>query len=110
MAITWPAESTSGPPELPGFMGADVWNRLLRFSLSPVLGSLTVIERLVAEMIPLVTVSWPGRARALPMATTWSPTLMALESPMVTVLKSDPPCNWSRATSSVASVPRTVAV
>ena len=107
MPITCPAESTSGPPEFPGLMGADVWKRPFRFSVSPVLWSSTLTERLVAEMIPLVTVSEPERAKALPMATTWSPTLMALELPIVTVLKS-PPFNLSKATSSVSSVPSTV--
>ena len=29
MPMTWPAMSTSGPPELPGLMAASVWMKLL---------------------------------------------------------------------------------
>ena len=54
----------------------------------------------------------PGlnRVAALPTATTCVPTLTLSESPTLTVFSPDTPVSLSRATSSVASVPTTLAV
>ncbi len=91
-------------------MAADDWNMFLRSSVAPELGSPTVIERPVAEMIPLVTVSGPGSPRAFPMATTGSPTVIEFELPTETVSKLGPPFSCSNATSDWRSVPSTTAL
>ena len=77
-----PELSTSGPPELPGLMAASVWNMLVRVSVALPEESLACTDRPLAEMIPWVTVGVPAdRPRALPMATTASPTWTLSEFP-----------------------------
>ena len=82
MPMTLPELSTSGPPEFPGLMAASVWNMLVRVSVAVPDESLACTVRPVAEMIPWVTVGVPAeRPRALPMATTASPTCTLSELP-----------------------------
>ena len=99
MPITSPAELDSGPPEFPGLMAASVWMRCSRRSFS------ASIVRSMADTMPRVTVGPPGRARALPMATTSSPTRMVDDRPRVTVLRLLTPCILTTATSAVGSLP-----
>ena len=80
--MTMPELSTSGPPEFPGLMAASVWNMLVRVSVLVPVESLACTVRPLAEMIPWVTVGVPAESpRALPMATTASPTWTLSESP-----------------------------
>ena len=85
MPTTWLFKLASGPPELPGLMGASAWiasNRNGPAALWGLLGSggsWTV--RPSALTTPCVTVGPPGSASALPMATTQSPICSWLESP-----------------------------
>src|SRR5690348_8903416 len=72
--ITWPAALISGPPELPGLIGASVW---IAFGIVNWLGA--VIVRPTALTMPAVTVL--GSPNGLPMAITLSPTWTAPESP-----------------------------
>src|SRR5436305_15271109 len=71
--ITCPLALISGPPELPGLIGASVW---IAFEIVNAFGALIV--RPTAETIPVVTV--PGRLNGLPIAITLSPTWTLLES------------------------------
>ena len=98
--ITWPQRSTSGPPELPGLMGASVW--IIGSSEMP--GSV----RLRPLTIPRVIV-W-SRPMGLPMATTSSPTLMPDESPSLAVGSGPDDSTRSSARSSTGSRPMTRAV
>src|SRR5262245_2672971 len=68
------------------------------------------MERLSAETIPLVTVGLPWSARALPMATTSSPTATSDDLPIVTVGRPLAPVVFSSARSALASMPTSVAV
>ena len=77
--MTCASEFTSGPPELPGLMGASVWMALMN-DVSPVPPP-AVTGRSSALTMPLVTV--PSRPSGDPMATAWSPTLTLSESPIV---------------------------
>ena len=67
MPITWPCALSSGPPELPGLIGASVWMTL---SIVKPLGA--VIERCSAETTPVVSVR--SRPNGLPIASVGSPT------------------------------------
>src|SRR5581483_2460028 len=98
---TSPAAFTSGPPELPGLMAASVWRTCS--SRSPFSA---VIERLRADTMPRVTVGPPSRARALPMATTSSPTFSWSESPR-TAVGSPPASTLTTARSVDGSFPST---
>src|SRR5213079_762622 len=71
MPITWPAMSTSGPPEFPGLIAASVCRN--RWNWPPTL------SRSLALIIPAVTVAL--RPKGLPIATTQSPTLTPSEFP-----------------------------
>jgi len=63
-------------------MAASVWNMLVRVSVAPELESPAWTVRPSAEMIPWVTVGVPAESpRALPMATTASPTCTSSEFP-----------------------------
>ena len=104
MPTTWPAELTSGPPELPGLMAASVWIRPLRLS------SVASIERFRAETMPSVTVIPPCRLRALPMAITLSPTFRAEELPRSATGRLLTPLILTRARSLLVSAPITVAL
>src|SRR5262249_16538257 len=84
-------------------MAASVWMSPDRSSLPP------ESDRSLAETMPSVTVGPPARARALPMATTSSPTWRAAESPSCTVGRPLTPWILISATSSAASVPIRVA-
>ena len=77
MPMTLPSASSSGPPELPGLIAASVWIRLLSGLVEPSV----VIERPVAETMPLVT-EFEYVPSGLPIAITSWPTLSASESPM----------------------------
>ena len=82
-------------------MAASVWIMPVRFS--------TV--RLRAETMPRVTVGSPRRPRALPMATTSSPTVTSAERPSSAAGRLPAPSvTLMRATSWASSAPTTVAV
>ena len=70
--MTSPLMFTSGPPELPGLIGASVW-RNDSYSLMP------TSFRSVAEMMPVVTL-WLS-SNGEPTAMTSSPTFSLLLSP-----------------------------
>lgn len=72
--ITFPWASISGPPELPGLIGASVW---ITLKIGNLFGAW--ISRWRAETIPEVTVF--SKPNGLPIATTDSPTWTLLESP-----------------------------
>ena len=76
MPITRPAASSSGPPELPGLIGASVCRT---FVIVKPLGA--VIWRCSAEITPVVSVR--SRLKGLPIASTGSPTLAEVELPSV---------------------------
>ena len=71
--ITWPAPLSSGPPELPGLIGASVW---ITRSIEKPFGAW--ISRPVLETMPAVAVR--SSPKGLPMATASSPTCTWLES------------------------------
>ena len=96
MPTTTPQRSTSGPPELPGLIGASVW--IIGSSEMP--GS----SRLSPLTIPRVIVC--SRPIGLPMATTSSPTLTADESPSRAAGSAAALSTRSSATSSTESSPR----
>ena len=64
MPITWPLTLNTGPPELPGLIGASI---CMKSSNGP-----SPISRPRAETMPAVTE--PPRPNGLPAATTQSPT------------------------------------
>ena len=101
MPTTSPAELTSGPPEFPGLMAVSVWRTCS--SRTPFSA---VIVRFSADTIPRVTVGPPSRARALPIATTSSPTLSRSESPRAAVGR-PPASTLTTARSVVGSFPST---
>jgi hypothetical protein len=72
--IKRPAESKSGPPELPGLMAASVW---ITSRMGMPLADW--ISRPSAEMMPVVSV-W-SKPNGLPMASTVCPTLRSAEVP-----------------------------
>ena len=76
MPITRPAESSSGPPELPGLMAASVWiaPRIFRWSAESVMTSF-----LSPEMMPWVRV-WSS-PKGFPIASTDCPTCRFFEVP-----------------------------
>ena len=80
MAVLMPMTSarrlTSGPPLLPGFIGAVCRIMSMRVSCG-----LAPIETPVALTIPSVTIGPPGIARACPIASTGCPTTSFEESP-----------------------------
>ena len=78
--MTWPSESSSAPPELPGLMAASVWIRLRRLRGWPVASSVTVIERPVALTTPVVTL-FSKSPSGLPMAMASWPISSVVESP-----------------------------
>ena len=71
--MTRPVSSSSGPPELPGLIGASVW---MTWSIEKPLGAL--IERPMPETMPSVAVR--SRPKGLPMAIAVSPTWTWRES------------------------------
>jgi len=71
MPITWPSVLNSGPPELPGLIGASIW---MKSSNSPAPRSRPRAETMPAE-------TEPPRPNGLPQATTQSPTSTAALSP-----------------------------
>ena len=71
MPITLPSWVNSGPPELPGLIGASIW---MNWSYGP-----SPMSRLTAETMPAVTV--PPRPNGLPIATTHSPGFTSAELP-----------------------------
>src|ERR1035438_3569779 len=82
MPMTWPAISTSGPPEVPGLMAASVWMNFWNWLGAP-LGPGSSMERFLAETMPAVTVS--DSENGLPIARTQSPTWAPSELPSLTV-------------------------
>lgn len=73
--------STSGPPELPGLIGASVWMpSMYAVGASALPDSFTVTGRSTADTIPCVTV--PGSPSGEPTATTVAPTRADEESPV----------------------------
>ncbi len=103
MPTTWPAAFTSGPPELPGLMAASVWMRPWR--LTPC----AVRSRSLAETMPRVTVGWPPRLSALPMAMTSSPTCRSSDEPSSAGIRSLTPSTCTTAMSSSGELPTRVA-
>ncbi|CAM5681787.1 hypothetical protein SGLAM104S_10687 [Streptomyces glaucescens] len=126
-----PFMSISAPPELPGLRDASVWMALYVVVDEPVspLNSRppnsngqpppgcccccpssvgTVTSRSSAETMPLVTV--PVRPSGEPMATTWSPTRTAEESPRVAAGSPEAFSSSIRARSLPLSVPTVRAV
>ena len=67
MPITWPCALSSGPPELPGLIGASVW---ITLSISKSFGAW--IWRCSADTTPVV--SERGSPNGLPIAAVGSPT------------------------------------
>ncbi len=110
MPTTWASAFTRGPPELPGLMGASVCSSPVRCSVVPERSDSADKDRPVADTMPSVTVGPPCRARALPMATTSSPTNTLAELPRATVGRLCCPSIWTRARSCAGSVPTTWAV
>ncbi len=96
---TSPRSLNSGPPELPGLMGASVW---MKSSYGP-----APIARPLALTMPAVTVLL--RPKGLPIATTQSPTLMPSESPSLAVGKLFAGSIFSTARSVFGSRPITLA-
>ena len=97
--IRLPWMSVSAPPELPGLMAASVWMKFSKVLMPSWL-------RPSALTMPLVTV-WPT-PKGLPMASTWSPTCSASESPRV-ITGSLSRSIFSTARSLSGSVPITLA-
>ncbi len=78
--MTRALESSRGPPELPGLMGASVWSAsTYDTSLPSPFSPPAVMGRCLALMMPEVTV--PARSKGAPMATTGSPTCALSELP-----------------------------
>ena len=100
--ITRAASSSSGPPELPGLIGASVW---MTSSIWKPLGAR--ISRRRPETIPAVAVR--SSPNGLPMATARSPIRTRLESakPSGLTLGVSPPEIFSTARSEDGSVPST---
>ena len=69
MPTNSPDRFKSGPPLLPGLITVSVWIKSKR--VTPLATSKDLPK---AEITPTVTVGPPGRARALPIAITQSPT------------------------------------
>ena len=98
--ITWPAMLTSGPPELPELMAASVWITVVATELS-----LALTVRLVAEMIPLVTVLAYSKPIGDPIAITSWPAAMSLELLKVATVVTLAALIFKTARSVVSSVP-----
>jgi hypothetical protein len=109
MPITVPAASTSGPPELPGAIGASVCSSPCSRSRFALVWSVAVMARPVAEIMPWLTGGLPPRPSALPMASTWSPAATREELPNRTAGRPDSPLTRSTAMSAPGSVPITAA-
>ncbi len=97
MPITSPAMLNSGPPELPGLMGASVW---MKSSKGP-----APMSRPRAETMPLVTL--PPRPKGLPAASTHCPTRRFAETPSETAESGARGVIRSRAMSVNSSTPTT---
>ena len=108
--ITRPAASASGPPELPGLMGASVWITSGRFSPVWLRPAPTLVRvRCTAEITPTVTEPNPVAPSGLPMAATGCPGRTLVESPNSASGRL-PSGTLSTAMSSSGSVPWTWAV
>ena len=103
MPITWPFESMSGPPELPGLIAASVWIMLCSVSVLSEISLVAVTVRPSAETMPWVTV---GRARREPEGVADRHDGVAddelVREPKVTAGRFDSPWICSSAMSSVA--------
>ena len=91
----------SGPPESPGTSFAVVATRLASFEKQPS-SCCTLIVRLRATTLPLVTMSLPAPL-AFPTARAAWPTFSLAEFPVVAVARLDAPSSFSSAMSSVGS-------
>ena len=103
MPMTLPAESTSGPPELPGLMAASVW-------IAPEIWKAVrpAIERSMAETTPIES-DWRS-LKGEPIAATGSPTLTWADWPSGSGRSASPSgSTFSSATSASGSYPRTSA-
>ncbi len=108
MPMTWPAMSTSGPPELPGLMAASVWMKRWNWARSMLPAPGSSMARFLAETMPAETV-WE-RPKGLPMARTQSPTCALSELPILMVGRVRPLGSILMTAMSVSgSVPTTVA-
>ena len=101
--ITWPAASSSGPPELPGLIGASVW---ITESIWKPSGAW--MWRPVPETIPAVAVC--GRPNGDPIATASWPVRTVSESASSSAVRPDSPVTRTIARSEERSTPRTVPV
>ena len=101
--ITLPVASMSGPPELPGLIGASVCSTS---SISKLLGAWIV--RWTAEMTPVVRVR--SRPKGLPIAMAGSPTCTPFDEPRVSGVSLRPVgSTFSSARSVDSSLPSTFA-
>ena len=100
MPITSPCKLNNGPPELPLLIDASVCRKSSYGPLS--------MLRLRAEMMPAVTVS--PRPNGLPTAITPSPTRILSLSPNLTVLSGFSLSTLRTATSTLESLPMTLAL
>ena len=85
MAIACPALLRSGPPESPGCTAASVSMSPCSRSALPPPGSLAVIDRCRAVILPIASLGVPPAPPALPIAVTLAPTRSMDESPSGTV-------------------------
>ena len=107
MPTTSPCVSRSGPPESPATTSAVVSIMDVSVSDDAEPSSAAVTDAVSEEIVPAAAESAPVPS-ALPTAVTTSPTAACSRS-TVMVLRPDAPVSCRRATSSVASLPTTVA-
>src|SRR5438270_2022958 len=109
--ITSPLRSTSGPPELPGLIAASVWiaGYVVSWLAWPegALSDPTDTGRFSALTMPLVTVA--SSPKGDPIATTFSPTWMSSDVPILAGCRPLTPWALITARSVTGSVPTMVA-
>jgi len=110
MPMTLPSESYSGPPESPEMTAALISIMSVSVSAFVPFSSLAVSDWPVATTVPVAALGVPPTPPALPTTVIWSAAATVEESPIRTVCSPDAFCSCSTATSSVGSVPTTVAV
>ena len=103
MPMTFPASSTTAPPESPGAMAAS--NRIIPVSRrgEPSRSSCTVICWSSARTVPATALGVPPTPPALPTATTSSPTRTDADEPSGATVSPEAPFSRSTATSWVLS-------
>ena len=96
---TFPPESTRAPPESPGWIGASTWISPDSCSEVPLAESAAVMDWFRPVTVPATAVGVPPLPRALPTATTSSPTETVPESPSGAVFRPEAPDSFSTAMS-----------